>query len=93
MLTIAVIDWRHFIIPNALTGAGLCLAFVHAAVVEPEAVLYSLTFAVSRGVTFALVLLGIRYAFSAAAKASGWATSSSPASQECGSTGPLCQSR
>ena len=95
MLTIAIIDWRHFIIPNALTGAGLCLAIVHATVKEPEAMLDSFTFAVLRGITFALVPLAfdMRTSGCAAAKASGWVTSSSLASQECGSTGPLCQSR
>ena len=39
MLTIAAIDWRRFVIPNELTGAGFGLALVHAAVQEPDAML------------------------------------------------------
>ena len=63
MLTIAVIDWRRFVIPNELTGAGLALALVYAAVQEPNAMLASVAFAVLRGVILAAVFLLIRYAY------------------------------
>ncbi len=63
MLTIAVIDWRHFVIPNALTGTAVSLALVHAAVQEPNAMLTSVAFAVLRGVILAAVFLLIRYAY------------------------------
>lgn len=63
MLTIAVIDWRCFVIPNELTGAGLGLALVYAAVQEPNAMLASVAFAVLRGVILAAVFLLIRYTY------------------------------
>jgi leader peptidase (prepilin peptidase)/N-methyltransferase len=63
MLTIAVIDWRRFIVPNELTAAGLGLAMVNAVVQKPEEMLTSLAIAAIRGITFALVLLAIRYAY------------------------------
>src|SRR5262245_5212787 len=37
MLTIAVIDWRSFTIPDWLNAVGLSLALVHAAAQQPEA--------------------------------------------------------
>ena len=55
MLTIAFIDWRRFIIPNELTGAGLALALVHAAVLEPNAMLVAVAIAVLRGAVLASV--------------------------------------
>jgi leader peptidase (prepilin peptidase)/N-methyltransferase len=57
------VDWPHLIIPNVLSGAGLCLAIVHTTVKEPEAMLDSFTFAVLHGSTFALALLGIGCAY------------------------------
>lgn len=63
MMAIALIDWRRFIIPNALTGSGLCLAIVYAIVEAPDGILESLVLAAVRGLTFALVLLGIRHAY------------------------------
>ena len=63
MLTIAVIDWRRFVIPNELTAAGFGLAIVHAGVAEPEAMLAAVAVAVLRGAVLALVFLLIRYAY------------------------------
>jgi len=63
MLTIAVIDWRRFVIPNELTGAGFGLAIVHAGAAEPEAMLAAVAVAVLRGAVLALVFLLIRYAY------------------------------
>ena len=63
MLAIAVIDRRHFVIPNELCGAGFGLAIAHAAVREPDAMLAAIAVAAVRGATFALVLLVIRYVY------------------------------
>jgi len=60
MLTIAVIDWRRFIIPNALTAAGLALALVHGAVQEPDTMVRAVAMAALRGAALALVFLAIR---------------------------------
>lgn len=60
MLTIALIDWRRFVIPNVLTGAGLGLALVHAAVQEPNAMLPAVAFAALRAFVLAAVFLLIR---------------------------------
>jgi len=62
-LTIAVIDWRCFIIPNELTGAGFGLAILHAAVAEPNAMLASVGFAALRSAILASVFFLIRYAY------------------------------
>src|SRR5262249_46657059 len=60
MITIAVIDWRTFIIPDPLTIAGLVLALVHAAAQEPDAMLRAIAIAAVRGAVLALVFLIIR---------------------------------
>ena len=62
-LTIAIIDWHRFVIPNALSGAGLGLALIYAAVREPNAILTSVGFAGLRGVILAAIFLLIRYAY------------------------------
>jgi len=62
-LAIAIVDWHRFVIPNALSGAGLALALVYAAVQEPNAILTSVAFAVLRGVILAAIFLLIRYAY------------------------------
>ncbi len=62
-LTIAIIDWHRFVIPNALSGAGLALALVYTAVQEPNAMLIAVAFAVLRGVILAAIFLLIRYAY------------------------------
>jgi len=67
MMTIAVIDWRSFIIPDPLTIAGLVLALVHAAAQgpahEPDAMFRAVAIAAMRGVVLALVFLIIRNAY------------------------------
>ena len=64
MMTIAVIDWRSFVIPDRLTIAGLALALVHAAVPEaahePDAMLRAVAMAAIRGAALALAFLIIR---------------------------------
>ena len=63
MLTIAFIDRQRFIIPNELTGAGLALALVHAALLEPNAIPVAVAIAVVRGAVLASVILLIRYIY------------------------------
>jgi leader peptidase (prepilin peptidase) / N-methyltransferase len=64
MMTIAVIDWRSFIIPDPLSIAGLVLALVHAAALEPAhepaAMLGAIAIAAMRGAVLALAFLIIR---------------------------------
>jgi leader peptidase (prepilin peptidase)/N-methyltransferase len=64
MMTIAVIDWRSFIIPDPLTLAGLVLALIHAAaqepIHEPDAMLRAAATAAIRGAVLALAFLIIR---------------------------------
>jgi len=64
MVTIAVIDLRSFVIPNWLNVAALCLAFVHAAAREPDAMLWSIAIAAMRGAALALSFLALRSAYS-----------------------------
>ena len=63
-IAIAVIDWRSFVIPDWLNAAGLCLAFIHAAAHEPDAVLWAVAIAAIRGAALALVFLALRSAYS-----------------------------
>jgi leader peptidase (prepilin peptidase)/N-methyltransferase len=60
MLAIAIIDWRHFIIPDWLNVAGGLLALMHAIALEPEAMLYGVAIAILRGTLLALIFLAIR---------------------------------
>jgi leader peptidase (prepilin peptidase)/N-methyltransferase len=63
MLAIAVIDWRRFVIPDGLSAAGAALALVHAAALEPEAMLSAAAAAAVRGVALALVFFLVRSAY------------------------------
>ncbi len=63
MLTIALIDRRRFIIPNELTGAGLGLALIHAALLEPNAIPVAMAIAVVRGAVLASMILLVRYIY------------------------------
>jgi leader peptidase (prepilin peptidase) / N-methyltransferase len=63
MLVIAVIDGRSFLIPDPLTGAGFGLALVHAAVLEPDAMLTAVAVAVLRGALLAAIFFLIRYGY------------------------------
>ncbi len=60
MLAIAVVDAQRFIIPDELTATSLALAFVYAAVIDPQAVWESIALAALRGAVLALVFLGVR---------------------------------
>ncbi len=63
MLVIAVTDWHSFIIPDALSAAGLCLGVIYAAVQEPAGMLLAVAVAIVRGAALALVFLAIRNAY------------------------------
>jgi leader peptidase (prepilin peptidase)/N-methyltransferase len=63
MVTIAVIDWRSFIIPNALNAAGFCLGLVHSLIQQPDGMLIAVALAVTRGAALALLFLTLRYLY------------------------------
>jgi leader peptidase (prepilin peptidase)/N-methyltransferase len=63
MLTIAVIDRRSFIIPDALNAAAAGLGVVHAVAQDRDAMMLASTLAAIRGITFALLFLAIRVAY------------------------------
>ena len=49
MITIAIVDARHFIIPDELTAAALALGFLHAAIQDSDMVVEALASAALRG--------------------------------------------
>jgi leader peptidase (prepilin peptidase)/N-methyltransferase len=63
MLTIAVIDWRSFIIPNWLNAAGFGLAIMHAAAQEPNMMAQAIAMAAMRGAALALIFFVLRYVY------------------------------
>jgi leader peptidase (prepilin peptidase)/N-methyltransferase len=63
ILAIAVIDARHFIIPDELNAAGFALALLHAGVQNPDAVLDAIAAAALRGAVLALLFLGVRVGY------------------------------
>jgi leader peptidase (prepilin peptidase)/N-methyltransferase len=60
MVAIAVVDRRSFVIPDALTAAGLGLAVVHAAAQEPDAMVHAVLLAGVRGAALAVLFLIFR---------------------------------
>jgi leader peptidase (prepilin peptidase) / N-methyltransferase len=63
MLSIAIIDWHTFIIPNPLNAVGFCLGLLHAIVQQPEQMPLAAATAVTRGVLLALLLLALRFLY------------------------------
>ena len=63
MLTIAVIDRRSFIIPDALNAAAAGLGIVHAVAQDPDAMTLACSLAAIRGITFASLFMAIRVAY------------------------------
>jgi leader peptidase (prepilin peptidase)/N-methyltransferase len=59
MLAIAVVDSRHYIIPNQLTAAALALALLRAGTVGPDADAQAVMWAVVRAAAAALPLLAL----------------------------------
>jgi leader peptidase (prepilin peptidase)/N-methyltransferase len=60
MLTIAIADFRHLIIPNELTVAALAVAIFNAAVADASSVVEAVAAAVLRGLTTMLLFLALR---------------------------------
>jgi len=67
MLTIALVDWSSFIIPDGLNLVAFALALVHAAALVPEAMPWAMAWAIAmaivRGATLALMFLAIRHGY------------------------------
>ena len=63
MAAIAVIDARHFIIPNELNAAALALALINAAALAPGALAESLAEALLRGAATFLLFFALRVAY------------------------------
>jgi leader peptidase (prepilin peptidase)/N-methyltransferase len=63
MIAIAVVDARRFIIPDELTIAALALGFVHAALLDTDAIMQSLATAALGGAVLALAFWGLRIAY------------------------------
>jgi leader peptidase (prepilin peptidase)/N-methyltransferase len=63
MLTIALIDYRTFTIPDWLNVAGATLGTVSAAVREPDAMLEAAAMALLRGAFLALIFFLLRYGY------------------------------
>jgi leader peptidase (prepilin peptidase)/N-methyltransferase len=62
MLSIAVIDARHYVIPDELTATALCFALVNAGI--DDNVLEGLAEAALRGMALAVVFFAVRAIFS-----------------------------
>jgi leader peptidase (prepilin peptidase)/N-methyltransferase len=62
-VSIAVIDWRYFIIPDWLNLTGFALALLHAAVADPEAIASAVATSVVRGVVLLLIFYGLRVGY------------------------------
>jgi leader peptidase (prepilin peptidase)/N-methyltransferase len=63
MLAIAVMDARHFIIPDELNAAGFAFALLHAAIQNQDVVLQAIGAATLRGGVLALLFLGMRVGY------------------------------
>ena len=63
MLAIAVIDARHFVIPDELSIAGFALALVNALVERPDAAVKSAAFVVLRGAALAILFLAVQVGY------------------------------
>ena len=90
MLAIAVIDARHFIIPNGLVAAGFGLGLVHAGIAGSPGVLEGVALATLLGAFLAAVFLppyALAIGTFVAARASAWGISSSRLSPVPGSIG------
>jgi leader peptidase (prepilin peptidase)/N-methyltransferase len=63
MLAIALIDYRHLIIPNELTAAALALGLINAAIVGMPSMLESVAYAILRGTVVMLFFLSLRWGY------------------------------
>jgi len=60
MFSIAVIDWRKFLIPDKLIAAALLLGVLHAAADAPESAASSVAGGLMRGLTLGLLFAALR---------------------------------
>ena len=60
MITIAIVDARHFIIPDELTAAALALGFLHAGIQDSDMVVEALASAALRGAVLAFAFLSLQ---------------------------------
>ena len=63
VFAIALVDARHFLIPNELTAAGFALGLINAVVQAPDAILAAVALAIARAVLLAAAFLGVRMAY------------------------------
>jgi leader peptidase (prepilin peptidase)/N-methyltransferase len=63
VIIIAVIDLRHYIIPDGLNAAGFFLAIVHAAALDPEVMLSAAAMAAVRGMVVASLFFAVRQVY------------------------------
>jgi len=63
MLAIAIIDWRHFIIPNRLNATAFLLGLVHAWWQDPQDPLVALATALARGAVLAAAFWALRFCY------------------------------
>ena len=63
MLAIAVIDWRHFIIPDRLNATAFVLGLVHAWWQDPQDPLVALAMALARGAVLAAAFWALRFCY------------------------------
>lgn len=63
MFAIAVVDARHFFIPDELTAASLGLGAIHAVIAGSESAGLALALAAFRGMVMALAFLAVRMVY------------------------------
>jgi leader peptidase (prepilin peptidase)/N-methyltransferase len=63
MLAIAVIDWRHFVIPDRVNAAAFVLGLAHACFQNQEDVFVALASALTRGAVLAAVFWVLRVSY------------------------------
>ena len=63
MLAIAVVDYRHLLIPNEMTATALALAIVNAAVAGTPSVVEDVATALLRGAVTMLFFLSLRWLY------------------------------
>jgi len=63
MLAIAVIDWRHFIIPDRLNATAFVLGLVHAWWQDPQDPVVALATALARGAVLAAIFWALRLGY------------------------------
>jgi leader peptidase (prepilin peptidase) / N-methyltransferase len=63
MLAIAIIDWRHFLIPDRLSAAAFVLGLAHAWWQDPQDLVVALATALARGAVLAIAFWALRFCY------------------------------